>query len=143
MQDLQQALQPAFSRYCWTLFVSTLVGLLTLPTRKTLTYLAGSHSIAAFSRFFGRYRWASERLKIFRQSWIRQRIHHRYLRKPGRRPIIYLALDDTVIPKRGKRFPGLGLHYSVTQERVTRGHDLIFSFLIVGSIQAPWDYDWT
>jgi hypothetical protein len=140
MADLCKTLQPAFSRYSWPLFLSMLVGLLTVATHKTLSSLAQTHSISALSRFLNRYRWPAALLRTYRQQLITQQIHKRYLKKRGRRPTIYLILDDTVIPKRGQHFPGLGLHYSATQRQVTPGHDLVFAFLVVGTRGAPWDW---
>ncbi len=32
----------------------------------------------------------------------------------------------------------MGLHYSVTHQHVTPGHDLVFA--VVGRIHAPWDW---
>lgn len=125
-------------RYAWSLFLSILVGLLTVATQKTLSSLAQAHSISALSRFLNCYRWPASLLRHFRQQLITKEIHKRYLRKRGRPPIIYLIIDDTVIPKRGRHFPGWGLHYSVTQKQVTPGHDLVFAFLVVSTSRAPW-----
>ncbi len=43
MADLCKTLQPAFSRYSWTLFLSMLVGLLAVAKEKTLSSLAQAH----------------------------------------------------------------------------------------------------
>jgi hypothetical protein len=52
--------------------------------------------------------------------------------------VVYLILDDTVIPKRGKHLPQLGFHFCPTQDRVVRGWDLVFAALRVGKLTVPW-----
>jgi len=48
----------------------------------------------------------------------------------------YLILDDTVVPKQGKKLPQLGFHFSSSEDRVVRGWDLVFAALRVGFLKS-------
>jgi hypothetical protein len=51
-----------------------------------------------------------------------------------------LIVDDTVLPKRGKKLPHLGFHYASSPDQVVRGYDLVYAAVRVGSFTAPWDW---
>lgn len=135
-----QDLKPHFSGATWPLLWTLMVGLFLSQARKTLSELTSTHSVSALSRFLNRYAWPTDQLRQWRQAQITRAIRDRYLGKRGRNPTLYLLIDNTVIAKRGGAFPGLGQHYSSTHDRVAWGHNLVFSYLLAGGVQAPWDW---
>ena len=137
MPDLL-ALKPQFSRYSWPLFSTLMLGLLLCKARKTLSHLASGHSIGALSRFFNQYPWSVERLRCYRQQQLSAAMVQRYCGQRGRKPILYLILDDTVVPKRGKCLAQVGRHFCSTLGKVVWGHCLVFSYLVAGQIEGPW-----
>jgi len=134
------ALKPQFSRYSWPLFTTLMLGLLLAKAHKTLSHLAHGHSICALSRFLSQYPWSLETLRRYRQDRLTEAIVHRYGRKRGRKPILYFILDDTVVPKRGKQLAHLGRHFCSTLGKVVWGHCFVFSYLVAGHIEGPWDW---
>ena len=139
MQALEQ-LKTHFQAYVWTHVLSILVGLMLLRQAKTLTALQCQESVPTLSRTLNVYDWPLEELIATRRQLVTHALqkHHRHRR--GRRPMVYLIIDDTVVPKRGKKLPLLGLHFSPSQDRVVRGWDLVFAAVRVGSFMAPWDW---
>jgi len=139
MQVLEQ-LKTHFQAYVWTHVLSILIGLMLLKQVKTLTALQGDESVPTLSRTMNVYEWPLEELRAARRALITQALHKHHRRRRGRQPIVYLILDDTVLPKRGKKLPYLGFHFSPSQDRVVQGWDLVFAALRVGSFTAPWDW---
>ena len=138
MPILEQ-LQNHFSAYVWKHVLSMLLGLMLLREAKTLTALRGPESVPTLSRTLNVYEWPLEELRAARRSLIVRALQKRR-KKRGRPPFLYLILDDTVVPKRGKKLPGLGLHFCPSQERVVRGWDWVFAAVRVGSLTVPWDW---
>lgn len=139
MQVLEQ-LKTHFQAYVWTHVLSILIGLMLLKQVKTLTALQGNESVPTLSRTMNVYEWPLEELRATQRALITQALRKHYRRRRGRQPMVYLILDDTVLPKRGEKLPLLGFHFSPSQDRVVRGWDLVFAAVHVGSFTAPWDW---
>jgi len=137
MQALEH-LKTHFQAYVWTHVLSMLVGLMLLRQAKTLTALQGDESVPTLSRTMNVYEWPLEGLIATRRQLITHALQKHHRRRRGRRPMVYLIIDDTVVPKRGKKLPALGFHFCPSQDRVVRGWDLVFSAVRVGSLTAPW-----
>jgi len=101
--------------------VSMLLGLMLLQQAQTLTALQHQESIPTLSRTLNVYPGPLEEVKATRRQLISEAL--------GRHPVIYLILDDTVLPKRGKKLPQLGFHFASSRDRVVAGHDLVFAAL--------------
>jgi hypothetical protein len=138
MPILEQ-LQNHFQAYVWKHVLSMLVGLMLLGEAKTLTALTCQESVPTLSRTLNHYPWPLEELIKTRRSLITQALKKRRKRR-GRPPSLYLILDDTVLPKRGKKLPELGFHFSPGEDRVVQGWDWVFAAVRVGSLVVPWDW---
>ncbi len=125
--------------YVWKHVLSMLLGLMLLKEAKTLTALQHRESVPTLSRTLNRYPWPLSALVATRRSVITQTLKQRR-QKRGRPPCLYLILDDTVVPKRGKKLPALGFHFSSSQDRVVRGWDWVFAAVRVDSLVLPWDW---
>jgi len=132
-------LQNHFPSYVWQHVLSMLVGLMLLREAKTLTALKCQESLPTLSRTLNLYPWPLEELRAVRRSLISQALK-RLRQKRGRPPFLYLIIDDTVVPKRGKKLPELGFHFSSSEDRVVRGWDWVFAAVRVGSLTVPWDW---
>lgn len=139
MPVLEQ-LQTHFQAYVWKHVLSMLLGLMLLPQAKTLTALRVSESIPTLSRTLNVYTWPLEEVRATRRRLITQALQHHSRHRRGPKPALYLILDDTVLPKRGKKLPSLGFHYASSQDRVVRGQNLVCAAVRVGSFTAPWDW---
>ena len=93
-----------------------LLGLMLRKEAKTLTALQQQESVSTLSRTLNLYEWPLDELIATRRSLISAALKKRRT-KPGRPSFIYLILDDTVVSKRGKKFPALRFHFSSTEER--------------------------
>lgn len=138
MPILQQ-LQNHFPGYVWRHVLSMLVGLMLLREAKTLTALRHHESLPTLSRTLNVYEWPLDELRALRRSVITQALK-RLRQKRGRPHCLYLILDDTVVPKRGKKLPALGFHFSPSEDRVVHGWDWVFAAVRVGSLVVPWDW---
>jgi len=67
-------------------------------------------------------------------------IKRHYWNKRGRNPTVYLLIDGTVLPKRGKDLPKVGLHYDTRTRGLRWGQKLVISSLKVGKLLLPWDF---
>ncbi len=135
MQALDQ-LMACFQAYVWQHFLSMLIGLMLLKQVKTLTALAGKESVPTLSRTMNFYQWPLEEMRATRRQLIAAALQKHYQRRGGPRPTLYLILDDTVLPKRGKKLPKLGHHFAPSQDRVVRGHNLVFAAVRVGFLHC-------
>jgi len=72
---------------------------------KRLTALQHQESVPTLSRTLNLYPWPLEELGATRRRLISQALKKRHRRRRGGRPTVYLIIDDTVIPKRGKVLP--------------------------------------
>jgi hypothetical protein len=104
---------------------------------KALTYLASS---PALSRFFNGDKWPSKLIKRVQRKLALELIKRRYWNQKGRNPTVYLLIDGTVLPKRGKDLPKVGLHYDTRTGDLRRGQKLVISSLKVGELLLPWDF---
>jgi hypothetical protein len=134
-----ERLQNHFPSYVWKQVLSMLVGLMLLREAKTLTALKYHESLPTLSRTLNVYPWPLEELIATRRSVIQRTLAKRRKRR-GRPHFLYLILDDTVVPKRGKKLPQLGFHFSPSEDRVVHGWDWVFAAVRVGSLVAPWDW---
>ncbi|MGQ9477846.1 MAG: hypothetical protein ACUVRH_05100 [Candidatus Bipolaricaulia bacterium] len=69
------------------------------------------------------YAWPLEGLIATRRQLITHALQKHHRRRRGRRPTVYLIIDNTIVPKRGEKLPQLRLHFSPSQDRVVRGWD--------------------
>ncbi|WP_448605119.1 hypothetical protein [Thermoflexus hugenholtzii] len=83
---------------------------------KTLTALQGDERVPTLSRTMNVYEWLLEERRATRHALITQALRKRYWRRRGRRQVVYLIIDDTVVPKWGKKLPYLGCHFSPSQD---------------------------
>ncbi len=134
------ALKADFTRYSWPLLTTLVLGLLLCKARKTLSQLATGHSISSLSRFLNEYTWSVEHIRQYRQEQLAAAVCQRHQGRRGRKPTFYLIIDDTVIPKWGRHIAKLGRHFCSTQKKVVWGHCLVFSYLVAGEIEGPWDW---
>ena len=95
-----------------------LLGLMLLKEAKTLTALQYQESVPTLSRTLNAYPWALVEVKEIRRELVAQALERHYRKRRGRRPIVYLILDDTVLPKRGEKLPYLGFHFCPSQDRI-------------------------
>lgn len=137
MQTLE-GLQDQFQSYVWEHVLSTLLGLMLLKGTKTLSALQYQESLPTLSRTLNDYDWPLEQLVAVRQELAMKALRKQFFKRPGLCPVVYLILDDTVVPKRGTHLPQLGYHFCSTQDRVVRGWDLVFAALRVGKLTVPW-----
>ena len=104
---LIQPLSVVMTTPAFTKFVTVLSGW-TLARRRTLTGIlvaagvAGKYHHAAFHRLFATDRWSLDALglAVFRlvEPWLTE-------------DVIYIAIDDTLARKRGKKIFGVGMHH--------------------------------
>ncbi len=135
-----ERLQNHFPSYVWKHVLSMLVGLMLLREAKTLTALCSQESLPTLSRTLNVYQWPLEELRAVRRSLITQALKRLRQKRRGRPHFLYLILDDTVVPKRGKKLPALGFHFSPSEDRVVHGWDWVFAAVRVGSLVVPWDW---
>lgn len=137
---LNAALRAQLSVYRWRSLLSIVLGLMVREGKKTFTNLALLVSVSALSRAFSADDWPQQKIRALRQARIEAAIATHHLRRRGRRPTIYLFIDATVLPKRGKDLPHLGWHYDSRTDSVVWGQKLLISAIGVGEIVAPWDW---
>ena len=135
-----EALQAHFQGYVWKHVLSMLMGLMLQEGRPTLTALQASESVATLSRTLNRYPWPLQQMIAWRQRRITQGLQQRFRHQRGRRPTVYLIVDDTVVEKRGKKLPKLGYHFASSLDKVVRGWDLVFAAVRVGQVTVPWTW---
>ena len=135
-----EALQAHFQGYVWKHVLSMVMGLMLHEGPPTLTALQTTQSIATLSRTLNVYPWPLQEMIAWRQRQIIEALHQRFRHRRGRRPTVYLILDDTVVAKRGKKLPKLGFHFAPTLDRVVCGWDLVFAAVRVGKVTVPWTW---
>jgi hypothetical protein len=101
-----------------------------------LTYLV---SLGALSRFFNGEGWPFQAIREWRRQLSEELIGAWYGGR-GRPPLLYLILDGTVLPKRGRQLPKLGWHYDSRTDGLRWGQKLILLVLRVGELALPWDW---
>ncbi len=140
MEQILSCVERYFSKRQFTslLFVLNLL----LASQKKLLSCAEGKSESAFSRFFGVYQWDRKAVEAARlqEHWAQVEAYarqHRVRRMPLR-----LIIDDTVVPKRGKAFDRLGLHYSSTLDKEVSGHCFGVLYAAIGPFQFPLGFRW-
>jgi len=140
INKLYNNIRTELTSYQWHSFLSMVIGICVNDGRKSLkalTYLASS---PALSRFFNGDKWPSKLIKRIQRKLVLNLIKRHYWNKKGRNPTVYLLIDGTVLPKRGKDLPKVGLHYDTRTKGLRRGQKLVISSLKVGELLLPWDF---
>jgi len=136
---LHKAFKAQLSAYGWRSLLSMALGMWIAEGKKTLAALTYLVSEEALSRFFNGERWPKEEIHKLRKQMSEELIRSWYGGR-GRPPIIYLILDGTVLPKRGKQLPKLGWHYDSRIDGLRWGQKLVLLVLRVGELALPWDW---
>jgi hypothetical protein len=138
---LHRALGAQLSSYGWRgaprCLLSMALGMWIAEGKKRLAALIYLVSEGALSRFFNGERWPAEQIQKLRGQMSEELLHSWYGGR-GRPPIIYLILDGTVLPKRGKQLPKLGWHYDSRVDGLRWGQKLVLAVLRVGELALPW-----
>ncbi len=140
IKKLYDNIRTKLTSYQWHSFLSMVIGISVTDGRrslKALTYLASS---PALSRFFNGDKWPSKLIKQVQRKLALDLIKRTYWNKRGRNPTVYLLIDGTVLPKRGKELPNVGIHYDTRTGGLRRGQKLVISSLKVGELLLPWDF---
>jgi SRSO17 transposase len=61
--------------------------------------------------------------------------------KPRRREMIYLLIDDTRIPKRGRKMFGVSKIWDHKQQRFVHGHFVVTAANLFRGVTLPWRFD--
>jgi len=138
MPILEQ-LQNHFQGYVWKHVLSMPVGLMLLREANTLTALKYHEILPTLSRTLNVYPWPLDELRAVRRALITQALK-KLRNKRGRPRFLYLIIDDTVVPKRGRKLPELGFHFSSGEDRVVHRWEWVFAAVRVGSLIVPWDW---
>jgi SRSO17 transposase len=97
-------------------------------------HLDAEHHRSRYNNFLNVARWEPESLLHQAAVGLLQGID------PPRDKTLYLILDDTVIPKRGRKMEAVGWLHDSTRGGKVRGHDLVFSVLRAGDVTIPWGF---
>lgn len=140
MERILSCFERCFSKRQFTSLLFIL-NLLLASERKQLSCAEGK-SESAFSRFFGKYKWDPEAVNAVRiqEHWDQVVAYMKKCHIP--RLILRLILDDTVVPKSGKAFDRLGVHYCSTLDKTVRGHCFVVLYAVIGPFRFPVDYRW-
>lgn len=95
---------------------------------------------SCFVPVFQGNKWPSTLIKRVQRKLVLNLIKRHYWNERGRNPTVYLLIDGTVLPKRGKQLPKVGLHYDTRTKGLRRGQKLVVSSLKVGELLLPWDF---
>jgi len=103
-----------------------------------------SKDYTAFTRFVSEAPWSRQKLEIEWRGYLNR--HARRVlaslqrRAKGKEVPVYLLIDDTLNPKRGKRMDWVGRHYSHSEKQVVNGHCMVSAMLVIGDLVLPWDF---
>lgn len=140
MEQILSCFERYFSKRQFTslLFVLNLL----LASQKKLLSCTEGKSESAFSRFFGVYQWDRKAVESARlkEHWAQVEAYARQHRV--RRWTLRLIIDDTVVPKTGKAFDRLGIHYSSTLDKEVSGHCFVVLYAAIGPFQFPVGFRW-
>ncbi len=140
INKLYNNIRTELTSYQWHSFLSRRVGICLTDGRKSLKALSYLASSPALSRFFNGDKWPSKLIKQVQRKLVLNLIKRYYWNEKGRNPTVYLLIDGTVLPKRGKDLPKVGLHYDTRTDGLRRGQKLVISSLKVGELLLPWDF---
>ncbi|MBS3812419.1 transposase, partial [Candidatus Bipolaricaulota bacterium] len=140
VNKLYNNIRTHLTSYQWHSFLSMVIGICVTDGRKSLKALSYLASSPALSRFFNGDKWPSQLVKSFQRKLVIDLIKRHYWNRRGRNPTVYLLIDGTVLPKRGKDLPKVGLHYDTRTRGLRRGQKLVISSLKVGKLLLPWDF---
>jgi SRSO17 transposase len=97
---------------------------------------------SAFTRFVSEAPWSSQELAVEWQGYLnrhaRRALTRLRRRAKGHEVPVYLLIDDTLNPKRGKQMAWVGRHYSHSEKQVIKGHCLVSAMLVIGDLVLPW-----
>ena len=115
---------------------------LLLASEKKVLSRAEGKSESAFSRFFGVYKWDSKEVEEARREAHWTQVAQYVKQQHIHRLTLRLIIDDTVVPKSGKAFDRLGIHYSSTLNKEVTGHCFVVLYAVIGPFRFPLDYRW-
>ena len=126
--------KPQF-HHLWTLVLSMLLNL----RRAKLTHLAdalpGHTHRTAHGVFLSRSDWDAAGLLDTEVQHLLRRM------KPRRGETIYLIIDDTRIPKRGRKMFGVSKIWDHKQQRFVHGHIVVTGAILFRGVTLPWRFD--
>jgi len=97
-------------------------------------HLDAEHHRSRYNNFLNVARWEPEKLLHTAALGLLETV------APPRDKTLFLILDDSVIPKRGRKMEAVGWLHDSTGGGKVRGHDLIFSVLRAGEVTIPWGF---
>lgn len=123
--------KPQF-RHLWTLVLGILLNL----RRAKLIHLAGAlpghgHR-TAHGVFLSRSDWDATGLLDTEIDHLLRRM------KPRRGEVIYLVIDDTRIPKRGRKMFGVSKIWDHKQQHFVHGHIVVTAAILFRGVTLPW-----
>jgi SRSO17 transposase len=129
----------AFSSPSFKIFSSFIVGFIQLGkeghTSSMVQSLARSflsRSLSSFTRFLGKNSWAMDEVLA---TALHQFFHTLKIKA---RSVVFLLLDDTLIPKTGKKIPGCGWHKDHAQNLANVfGHQWVLAALLYRQSVLP------
>ncbi len=126
--------KPQF-HHLWTL----VLGILLNVRRAKLTHLAGAlpgHTHrTAHGVFLSRSDWHAPGLLDTAVGYLLRRM------KPRRGETIYLIIDDTRIPKRGRKMFGVSKIWDHKQQRFVHGHIVVTGAILFRGVTLPWRFE--
>jgi SRSO17 transposase len=126
--------KPQF-HHVWTLVLGILLNARRANLRHLTEALPGHAHRTAHGVFLSRSDWDAERLlDAERQHLLRRR-------KPRRGETIFLVIDDTRIPKRGKQMFGVSKIWDHKQQRFVQGHIIVTAAVVFGGVTLPWRFE--
>lgn len=126
--------RPQF-QHLWTLVLAILLN----GRRAKLTHLAatmpGHTHRTAHGVFLSRSEWDAAGLLHAEVDQLLRRM------KPRRGETIHLIIDDTRIPKRGKKMFGVSKIWDHKQQRLVHGHIVVAAAVLFRGVALPWRFD--
>jgi len=140
-QDIQKLLScfsEAFSRPSFKIFSSFIIAFIQLGkethTSTMVQFLSFSflhRSLSSFTRFLGQNVWAMEEVA---ETALEQFFHTLRIRTHS---VLFLIVDDTIIPKSGKKIPGCTWHWDHAQKAYVFGHQWVLFALLYKDFLLP------
>ena len=140
-QDIQKLLScfsEAFSRPSFKIFSSFIIAFIQLGkethTSTMVQFLSFSflhRSLSSFTRFLGQNVWAMEEVA---ETALEQFFHTLRIRTHS---VLFLIVDDTIIPKSGKKIPGCAWHWDHAQKAYVFGHQWVLFALLYKDFLLP------
>jgi len=140
-QDIQKLLScfsEAFSRPSFKIFSSFIIAFIRLGkethTSTMVQFLSFSflhRSLSSFTRFLGQNVWAMEEVA---ETTLEQFFHTLRIRTHS---VLFLIVDDTIIPKSGKKIPGCAWHWDHAQKAYVFGHQWVLFALLYKDFLLP------